>query len=106
MTQTRGVEGIRVLQGLKALASKHAATALDEACETALAHGAWRLRTIREMARRYSHLIPRAPDRASNSILAESGRESCGFVQPVRAIGRPPVDLLVRKFARPYGVRW
>ena len=52
MTQARGVEGIRVLQGLKALASKHAATALDAACEIALAHGAWRLRTIRELLKR------------------------------------------------------
>jgi Mu transposase, C-terminal domain len=52
MTQARGVEGIRVLQGLKALASKHEATTLDTACETALSHGAWRLRTIRELLKR------------------------------------------------------
>lgn len=49
MLQARGVEGIRVLQGLKALASKHDATALNRACETAMSYGALRLRTIRTL---------------------------------------------------------
>ncbi len=49
MLQARGVEGIRVLQGLKALASKHDATALNGACETAMSYGALRLRTIRTL---------------------------------------------------------
>lgn len=52
MLQARGVAGIRVLQGLRALAVKHAASALDAACATALAHGAWRLRTIRQLLKR------------------------------------------------------
>ena len=52
MTQARGVEGVRVLVGLKALAGKHDTQALDRACERALAHGAWRLRTIRELLKR------------------------------------------------------
>ena len=47
--QARGVDGIRVLQGLKALASKHDATALTAACETAMSYGALRLRTIRKL---------------------------------------------------------
>ena len=49
MLQARGVEGIRVLQGLKALASKHDATALNASCETAMSYGALRLRTIRKL---------------------------------------------------------
>jgi hypothetical protein len=49
MTQARGVEGVRVLVGLKALAAKHEAAALDRACETALSYGAYRLRTIRQL---------------------------------------------------------
>ena len=49
MTQARGVEGVRVLVGLKALAAKHDATALDRACQTALGYGAYRLRTIRQL---------------------------------------------------------
>ena len=48
----RGVEGIRVLVGLKALASKHPASSLEEACETALGHGAHRLRSIRQLLKR------------------------------------------------------
>jgi len=49
MLQARGAEGIRVLQGLKALVSKHDATALNRACETAMSYGALRLRTIRSL---------------------------------------------------------
>jgi len=50
--QARGVEGIRVLIGLKALTSKHNATALNAACETAMTYGALRLRTIRKLLKR------------------------------------------------------
>lgn len=49
MTQARGVEAVRVLVGLKALAAKHDAAALDQACATALSYGAWRLRTVRRL---------------------------------------------------------
>jgi hypothetical protein len=52
MLQARGVEGIRVLQGLKALASKHDANQLNAACETAMSYGALRLRTIRTLLKR------------------------------------------------------
>lgn len=36
VVQTRGVEGVRVLVGLKALAAKHDVAALERACQTAL----------------------------------------------------------------------
>lgn len=49
MTQARGVEGVRVLVGLKALAAKHPSRELDRACEIALSYGAYRLRTIRQL---------------------------------------------------------
>jgi transposase len=52
MTQARGVEGVRVLVGLKALAAKHDPAALNDACTAALSHGAWRLRTIRHLLQR------------------------------------------------------
>jgi transposase len=58
MLQARGVEGIRVLQGLKALASKHDATALNAACETAFSYGALRLRTIRQLLKTSSEAVP------------------------------------------------
>lgn len=58
MLQARGVEGIRVLQGLKALASKHDATAINAACETAFSYGALRLRTIRQLLKTSSEAKP------------------------------------------------
>ena len=51
-TQARGVEAVRVLVGLKALAGKHDSQALEEACRVALTYGAYRLRTIRQLLKR------------------------------------------------------
>ena len=50
--QARGVEAVRVLVGLKALAGKHDSEAIEEACRVALAHGAHRLRSIRQLLKR------------------------------------------------------
>ncbi len=47
--QQRGPESLRVLQGLLALAEKHPAPQLDQACRLALTHGAWHLRDLREL---------------------------------------------------------
>lgn len=52
MVQTRGVEGVRVLLGLKALAKQHDSRALNTACRKALSYGAYRLKTIRELLER------------------------------------------------------
>jgi len=54
MLHARGIEGTRVLQGLLALAVKHPATELDNACKTALSHGAFRLRTLRQLVKHQS----------------------------------------------------
>ncbi|MHB1035019.1 MAG: IS21 family transposase [Pirellulales bacterium] len=51
-TQVRGVEAVRVLVGLKALAGKHDSEALEDACHVALGYGAYRLRTIRQLLKR------------------------------------------------------
>jgi transposase len=48
----RGVEGVRVLQGLLALAGRHSAASIDRACGIALSYGAYRLRTIRALINR------------------------------------------------------
>ena len=50
--QSRGVEGVRVLVGLKALAGKHRSADLERACETALTYGAYRLKSIRNLLKR------------------------------------------------------
>jgi transposase len=52
LVQARGVESIRVLVGLKSLAAKHEYARLEQACKAALSHGAYRLRTIRELLKR------------------------------------------------------
>ena len=49
MLAARGVEGIRVLVGLKALAGRHRSDALEQACKIAVSHSAWRLKTIRNL---------------------------------------------------------
>jgi hypothetical protein len=52
MLQTRGIEGVRVLLGLLALTKQHDAKAIERACQVAFSHGAWRLRTIRQLLKR------------------------------------------------------
>ncbi|MCI0348279.1 MAG: hypothetical protein L0Z53_02545 [Acidobacteriales bacterium] len=45
--QARGIEGVRVLQGLLSLAGRYPASDLEKACEIAHSHGSYRLRTLR-----------------------------------------------------------
>jgi transposase len=52
MIQARGVEGVRVLQGLLNLAGRHPARAIEQACEIATSYGAYHLRTIRMLIER------------------------------------------------------
>lgn len=49
MLQARGVEGVRVLQGLLNPTHRHPCDAIESACVIALSHGAFRLRTIRAL---------------------------------------------------------
>lgn len=50
--QRRGAECLRVLQGLLALAEKHPAPQLNQACHLALTHSAWHLSDLRELLAR------------------------------------------------------
>ena len=52
MIQARGIEGVRVLQGLLSLVHRHDAEAIERACDGAFSHGAFRLRTIRQLLKR------------------------------------------------------
>jgi hypothetical protein len=47
MLAARGVEGVRVLQGLLNLAHRHPCAAIEQACDIAVSHSAFRLRTLR-----------------------------------------------------------
>ena len=52
MIRERGVEGIRPLVGLLGLANKFPIAILDDACAAAHRHGAYRLRFVRQLAKR------------------------------------------------------
>ena len=52
MLHQRGIEGVRVLLGLLSLAQRHSSDSIEQACEIATTHGAYRLRTIRELIQR------------------------------------------------------
>ncbi len=49
MLGARGIEGVRVLMGLKQLVDKHSREDIEAACRTALSYGAYRLRTVRKL---------------------------------------------------------
>jgi transposase len=52
MLHARGIQGTRVLQGVLSLTRRHTSESLEEACEIALSHGAFYLRTLRQLAGR------------------------------------------------------
>ena len=52
MLAERGIQGVRVLVGLIGLANRHSYDLIEQACETAWTHGAYRLRIIRELIKR------------------------------------------------------
>jgi transposase len=63
--QARGVEGVRVLQGLLSLANRYSVLQLERACRSAAAHGAYRLRTVRQLIDR------QAPEQPSLAFAEE-----------------------------------
>jgi hypothetical protein len=52
MLAQRGIEGVRVLMGLLSLSKQHACDRIEQACELALSHGEYHLRTIRKLIQR------------------------------------------------------
>jgi transposase len=65
LIQVRGVEGVRVLQGLLHLASRHPREALEKACAIAFSYGSYRLRTLRTL------LAREAPHQGTFDFLEE-----------------------------------
>jgi transposase len=64
MLEQRGIEGVRVLQGLLAMTGKYPADDLEKACELALSHAAFRLQALRALLKdptRQLQLIERHP---------------------------------------------
>lgn len=52
MLNDRGIEGVRVLQGLMRLTQQHSAVSIEKACEIAHSHGAYRLSDVRKLVGR------------------------------------------------------
>jgi hypothetical protein len=52
MIQQRGIQGLRILQGLLALAKKHNTADIEKACEIAHSYGAYRLANVRRLIKR------------------------------------------------------
>jgi transposase len=61
----RGVEGVRVLQGLLSLAKRHGADPLEQACAIALSYESYRLKTVRTLIER------QAPRQEPLAFMAE-----------------------------------
>lgn len=59
MVCERGIQGVRVLQGLLALAHRQPIPQIEQACELALDHRCFRLRTIRQLVSRNLEHAPR-----------------------------------------------
>lgn len=108
LIQQRGIEGIRPLLGLLSLSNRHRPDAIEAACELAISHGAYRLRTIRELLKRQGdrqerlefmeeHPIIRSLSeygRLARSAFAYAGETSSAcFPEPLPwASSPPPVD--------------
>jgi transposase len=77
MIEARGIEGVRVLQGLLSLAGRHRAAAIEQACELALGYGAFYLRTIRALIERQApqqELLPFVSDHPMIRPMSEYGQ--------------------------------
>ena len=77
MIEARGIEGVRVLQGLLSLAGRHPAAAIEQACEVARGYGAYQLRTIRALIKRQAlrqELLPFVSEHPMIRPISEYGR--------------------------------
>jgi transposase len=77
MIEARGVEGVRVLQGLLSLAGRHPAPAIEQACKLALGYGAFYLRTIRALIERQApqqELLPLLNEHPMIRPMSEYGQ--------------------------------
>jgi hypothetical protein len=61
----RGIEGVRVVQGLLSLANRHPCSIIERACGIAVSYDSYRLRTIRALIER------QAPKQESLPLLTE-----------------------------------
>ncbi|MFI5454500.1 MAG: IS21 family transposase [Isosphaerales bacterium] len=69
--QARGVEGVRVIQGLLSLTGRHDASAIERACEIAHGYGSFRLRTVRTLIDRQVAIQERLPFLDEHPIIRD-----------------------------------
>jgi hypothetical protein len=93
MFQNRGIEGVRVLQGLIALANRHRSEALEEACQTALSHQAFRLRVLRQLLKRQADKRQQQLDFADEHPIIRPLSEYTAFVASAirKRAAQPPL---------------
>ena len=89
MLTARGIEGTRVLLGLRALTKKHACAVLEKACEIAFSHGEYRLRIVRKLL-----------DRQAAKQLPLPWLEEHPLIRPLTDYGRVVRDAWQRGGAR------
>ena len=89
MVENRGIEGVRVLQGLLALASRHPASSIDRACAQAASCGAYRLRTVRALLSR------NAPEQEALPFVEEHAliRPLADYEELVHTLFKRSVDM-------------
>lgn len=81
LVNERGIEGVRVLQGLIALANRQPVEQVERACRLALEHQCFRLRTVRE-------LVHRDLERAHEQPVLPALADEHPIIRPLSDYGR------------------
>lgn len=85
MLTSRGIQGVRVLQGLLSLANKHDSRSINRACEIALSYGEFRVQTVRRL------IGKQAPEQQTFDFIEEHP-----IIRPLDAYG----EVVAKAFAR------
>jgi len=88
MLQARGIEGVRVLMGLLSLKNKWQRSEIERACAVASGHGAWHLRSLRQLIQQ-----PQAAAVQSNFEFAQAHP----IIRPLADYGQWLRDALCRQ---------
>ena len=100
MLDDRGIEGVRVLVGLHAMAKKHASAELEQACEIAYGHGAYRLRALRELIRRGGPKQDQFEFMDSHPIIRTLGEYTEAARRAIHRGGHASVSPAMESYAR------
>jgi len=90
MLDQRGIEGVRVLQGLLSMTGKYTSREIDAGCDLALSHGAWRLNALRALikSRARQQEIELVQSHPLIRPMADYGRWLKVSFSPAEALGR------------------